>query len=80
MVIQSTWAAAVNVQPLDSPKSTTENLSRQARDNSYYRDERPTGRCITCAYAYDRRGDTYNDRDRDRYNENVSQSKSKLEN
>lgn len=79
MVIHSTWAAAVNVQPLEpSTKITTENLSRQARDSSYYRD-RPAGRCITCAYAYDRGGDRYNDRDRDRYNKNVSPSKSKLE-
>lgn len=78
MVVHSTWAAALNVQPLaSSTKTATENLSRQARDSSYYRDERPTtGRCITCAYAYDRGGDRsgdrggdrYNDRDRDRYN------------
>lgn len=70
MVIHSVWATAVDVQPLNpSPKPTTENLSRQARDSSYYRNQqRPAGRCITCAYAYDQGGDRYNDRDRDRYN------------
>lgn len=69
MVIHSALATtAVNVQPLDAAaKPVTENLSRQARDSSYYRDARPAGRCITCAYAYDRGGDNYNDRDRDRY-------------
>ncbi|KAG4070950.1 hypothetical protein HA402_001387 [Bradysia odoriphaga] len=68
MVIHSAWATAVNVQPLEpSPKPDTESLSRQARDSRYYRDERPSGRCITCAYAYDKGGDRYNDRDRDRY-------------
>ncbi|XP_037049374.1 N66 matrix protein isoform X4 [Bradysia coprophila] len=68
MVIHAALATAVNVQPLESsPKPATENLSRQARDSRYYRDERPSGRCITCAYAYDKGGDRYNDRDRDRY-------------
>lgn len=68
MVIHSAWAATLNVQPLEpTSKPATENLSRQARDSRYYRDERPTARCITCAYAYDRGNDRYNDRDRDRY-------------
>ncbi len=68
MVIHSAWAtAAVNIQPVDpSTKTTTQSLSRLARDSSYYRDDRPAGRCITCAYAYDRGGDRYNERDRDR--------------
>lgn len=77
MVIHSAWATAISVQPLDpSPKPAADSLSRQARDSSYYRDERPAGRCITCAYAYDRggdrggdrSGDRYSDRDRVRYN------------
>ncbi|KAJ6641436.1 hypothetical protein Bhyg_06375 [Pseudolycoriella hygida] len=74
MIIHSAWAASVNVQPLNpSTKPTTENLSRQARDSRYYGDERPSGRCITCAYAYDRYDDRYGDGGRDRsYNQYYS--------